>query len=99
MCMRGSRRPTMYDGTSTTQGQQNSLPAPEPVDSAIEPTAKKVALSDDRTMGQPKVKKKKTGQKVTGGKQARAVAPKRLGTASLQIPLLPSVTNTGNLNY
>jgi len=75
------------------------LPAPEPVDSPIEPTATKVAISNDRTMGQPKVKKKKTGQKVTGGKMARAIAPKRLGTASLQIPLLPNSTNAGNLNY
>ena len=75
------------------------LPAPAPVDSPIEPTATKVAISDDRTMGQPKVKKKKTGQKVTGGKMARAIAPKRLGTASLQIPLLPNSTNAGNLNY
>ena len=75
------------------------LPKPEPVDSPIEPTATKVAISDDRTMGQAKVKKKKTGQKVTGGKMARAIAPKRLGTASLQIPLLPNSTNAGNLNY
>ena len=75
------------------------LPAPAPVDSPIEPTATKVAISDDRTMGQPKVKKKKTGQNVTGGKMARAIAPKRLGTASLQIPLLPNSTNAGNLNY
>ena len=75
------------------------LPAPAPVDSPIEPTATKVAISDDRTMGQPKVKKKKTGQKVTGGKMARAIGPKRLGTASLQIPLLPNSTNAGNLNY
>ena len=75
------------------------LPEPEPVDSPIEPTATKVAISDDRTMGQPKVKRKKTGQKVTGGKMARAIAPRRLGTASLQIPLLTGSTNTSNLNY
>ena len=75
------------------------LPAPEPVDSPIEPTAKKVAISDDRTMGQPKVKRKKSGQKVTGGKMARAIAPRRLGTRSLQIPLLTGSTNAGNLNY
>ena len=73
------------------------LPDPEPVDSAIEPTASKVAISDDRTMGQPK--KKKTGQKVTGGKMARAIAPRRLGTRSFQIPLLANSTNAGNLNY
>ena len=56
------------------------LPEAEPVDSAIEATATKVAIGDDRTMGQPKTKKKKTGQKVAGGKIARAIAPKRLIT-------------------
>ena len=75
------------------------LPEPEPVDSAIEATATKVAIGDDRTMGQPKTKKKKTGQKVTGGKIARAIAPKRLGTRSLQIPLLTNSSNVSNLNY
>ena len=75
------------------------LPDPEPVDSAIEPTATKVAIGDDRSMGQPKTKKKKTGQKVTGGRMARAIAPRRLGTRSLQIPLLANSTNAGNLNY
>lgn len=75
------------------------LPEPEPVDSAIEPTATKVAIGDDRTMGQPKTKKKKTGSKVTGGKIARAIAPKRLGTRSLQIPLLTNSSNVSNLNY
>jgi hypothetical protein len=75
------------------------LPEAEPVDSAIEATATKVAIGDDRTMGQPKTKKKKTGQKVTGGKIARAIAPKRLGTRSLQIPLLTNSSNVSNLNY
>ena len=75
------------------------LPDPEPVDSAIEPTARKVAIGDDRTMGQPKAKRKKTGQKVIGGKIARAIAPIRLGTKSLQIPLLAGKTKAGNLNY
>ena len=75
------------------------LPDPEPVDSAIEATATKVAIGDDRTMGQPKNKKKKTGHKVAGGKIARAIAPKRLGTRSLQIPLLTNSSNVSNLNY
>ena len=75
------------------------LPDPEPVDSAIEPTAKKVSIGDDRTMSKPKVKRKKTGQKVTGGRIARAIAPRRLGTRSLQIPLLVGSTKAGNLNY
>ena len=73
------------------------LPEAEPVDSAIEATATKVAIGDDRTMGQPK--KKKTGQKVAGGKIARAIAPKRLGTRSLHIPLLTNSSNVSNLNY
>ena len=71
------------------------LPAAEPVDSAIEKTAIKVAIGDDRSVN----KKKKTGKKVTGGKIARAIAPKRLGTRSLQIPLLPNTASSGNLNY
>ena len=75
------------------------IPKPEPRDSPIEPTATKEAISDDRTMDKPKVRRKKTGQKVTGGKMARSIAPKRLGTASLQIPLLANSTNAGNLNY
>ena len=75
------------------------LPEQEPVDSAIEPTATKVAIGDDRTMSKPKVKRKKTGQKVTGGRIARAIAPRRLGTRSLQIPLLVGRTKAGNLNY
>ncbi len=74
------------------------LPDPEPVDSPIEKTATKVAIGDDRTMG-TKTKKKKTGSKVTGGKIARAIAPKRLGTRSLQIPLLANTASSGNLNY
>tara|TARA_B100000886_G_C20303286_1_gene440653 strand:- start:136 stop:429 length:294 start_codon:yes stop_codon:yes gene_type:complete len=87
------------------------LPAPKPVDSPIEPVASRVAVGDQRkqkspvtgdnrtTMGTPKEKKSKSGRKVTGGKIARAIAPRRLGTRSLQIPLLVGSTNTGNLNY
>ena len=87
------------------------LPAPKPVDSPIEPVASRVAVGDQRkqkspvtgdnrtTMGTPKEKKSKSGRKVTGGRIARAIAPRRLGTRSLQIPLLVGSTNTGNLNY
>ncbi len=87
------------------------LPAPAPVDSPIEPVASRVAVGDQRkqkspvtgdnrtTMGTPKEKKSKSGRKVTGGRIARAIAPRRLGTRSLQIPLLVGSTNTGNLNY
>ena len=77
------------------------LPKEQPADSAIEPTATKVRISDDRSsgdMGSSK-KKKKTSDKVTGGKLARAIAPKRLGTASLQIPLLTNSSSSKDLNY
>ena len=52
------------------------LPEPEPVDSAIEQTAEKVVVGQKRTSK----KKKNKLTPTTGGK--------RLGTASLQIPLL-----------
>jgi|TARA_R100000278_G_scaffold99792_1_gene76553 hypothetical protein len=64
------------------------LPEPEPQDSAIEQTAQKVVIGDKRKM----TKKKSNITPVTGGK--------RLGTKSLQIPLLAnSGTNMSNLNY
>ena len=79
------------------------LPEPEPVDSAIEPTATKVkiggSIGGSQTTTEAKKKMKKTPNKVTGGKLTKAIAPKRLGTASLQIPLLTGSTNTSNLNY
>ena len=87
------------------------LPKPEPRDSPIEPVASRIAVGDQRrqkspvtgdnrtTMGTPREKRSKTGRKVTGGRIARAIAPRRLGTRSLQIPLLVGSTNTGNLNY
>ena len=75
------------------------LPEPEPVDSAIEPTATKVVIGGSQTTTEAKKKMKKTPNKVTGGKLTKAIAPKRLGTASLQIPLLANSTNAGNLNY
>jgi|TARA_R100000455_G_C6203182_1_gene73224 hypothetical protein len=64
------------------------LPDPEPVDSAIEETASKVVIGDKR-----KSIKKKTKITPTTGRR-------RLGTRSLQIPLLnDSSTNMPNLNY
>ena len=64
------------------------LPKEEPVDSPIEETAEKVVIGDKRKM----IKKKSKITPVTGGK--------RLGTRSLQIPLLAnSGTNMSNLNY
>ena len=86
------------------------LPAPKPVDSPIEPVASNVAVGDQRKQASPvtgdnrttstsREKRSKSSRKVTGGKMARAIAPKRLGTRSLQIPLLTGSTNAGNLNY
>ena len=90
------------------------LPKPEPkdspIESPIEPVASNVAVGDQRKQANPiigdnrttntsKEKKSKSGTKVTGGKIARAIAPKRLGTRSLQIPLLPNSKKSGNLNY
>jgi len=64
------------------------LPDPEPVDSAIEQTAEKVVIGDKRKM----TKKKSKMTPVTG--------VKRLGTKSLQIPLLAnSGSSMSSLNY
>jgi len=64
------------------------LPKPEPQDSAIEQTAEKVVIGDKRKM----TKKKSKMTPVTGGK--------RLGTRSLQIPLLAnSGSSMSSLNY
>ena len=62
---------------------------PEPQDSAIEQTASKVVVGDKRTSPT----KKKSRITPTTGRR-------RLGTRSLQIPLLAnSGTNMSNLNY
>jgi len=67
------------------------LPKPEPRDSAIEDTADKVVVADKRK-SQPNIKKK---QQI-----ATATGRRRLGTRSLQIPLLGGRgTASGNLNY
>ena len=64
------------------------LPKPEPVDSHIEQTAEKVVVGDKRKM----TKKKSKMTPLTGGK--------RLGTRSLQIPLLAnSGSSISSLNY
>ena len=66
------------------------LPEPEPQDSAIEQTASKVVVGDKRKSTMTKRKSKITP---TTGR-------KRLGTRSLQIPLLTnSGSNMSNLNY
>ena len=67
------------------------LPKPEPRDSAIEDTADKVVVADKRK-SLPNRKKK---QQI-----ATATGRRRLGTRSLQIPLLGGRgTASGNLNY
>tara|TARA_R100000781_G_C3993161_1_gene97653 strand:- start:148 stop:375 length:228 start_codon:yes stop_codon:yes gene_type:complete len=63
-----------------------ALPKAEASDSAIEDTADKVVIGDDRTTTKSKLKTKPKTK------------PKRLGTSSLQIPLNPGV-QSGNLNY
>lgn len=66
------------------------LPKPEPRDSAIEDTADKVVVADKRK-SQPNRRKKQQIATPTGRR--------RLGTRSLQIPLLDSMGSSGNLNY
>ena len=65
------------------------LPDPEPLDSPIEQTADKVVLASNRS--DPEMKRRR--------KLSSEVGRRRLGTQSLQIPLLANSTNTGNLNY
>ena len=67
------------------------LPKPEPRDSAIEDTADKVVVADKRK-SQPNRRKKQQIATPTGRR--------RLGTRSLQIPLLAdSGSSSSNLNY
>ena len=94
MCF-GRRRGRSTSSTKKTKTKKAAT------DSPIEKTADKVVIGDERTLGEttPKIKKKFSSNKVTGGKAARAIAPRRLGTRSLQIPLLANTTAQGNLNY
>ena len=94
MCF-GRRRGRSTSSTKKTKTKKAAT------DSPIEKTADKVVIGDERTLGEitPKIKKKFSSNKVTGGKAARAIAPRRLGTRSLQIPLLANTTSQGNLNY
>ena len=65
------------------------LPEPEPVDSAIEQTAETVVIGDQRTQEAERRRRRGSGTTL-----------QRLGTRSLQIPLLTnSGTNISNLNY
>ena len=65
------------------------FPKPEPRDSAIEDTADKVLVADKRTTS-PRRKKQ----------LATPTGRRRLGTRSLQIPLLGGRgAASGNLNY
>jgi len=65
------------------------LPDPEPLDSAIEQTASKVVVGS---------KRKSTKMKNKRG-LATGIGRRRLGTQSLQIPLLTNTSSSGNLNY
>tara|TARA_B100000214_G_C23966592_1_gene628012 strand:+ start:1659 stop:1901 length:243 start_codon:yes stop_codon:yes gene_type:complete len=68
------------------------LPEPEPVDSAVEQTAQQVVVGEKRKQLKSPTKKKSAITPTTGRR--------RLGTRSLQIPLLANTgTNMGNLNY
>ena len=65
------------------------LPEPEPRDSAIESTADRVVVADKRSTS-PRRKKQ----------LATPTGRRRLGTRSLQIPLLGGMGSpSGNLNY
>ena len=65
------------------------LPKSEPRDSAIEDTADKVVVADKRSTS-PRRKKQ----------LATPTGRRRLGTRSLQIPLLGGMgSSSGNLNY
>ena len=65
------------------------LPEPEPVDSAIEQTAETVVVGDQRTQEAERRRRRGSGTTL-----------QRLGTRSLQIPLLTNSTQQGsNLNY
>ena len=65
------------------------LPDPEPLDSAIEQTADKVVVGSNR---------KKSGMK-RRKQLATETGRRRLGTQSLQIPLLANAKINSNLNY
>ena len=69
------------------------LPEAEPVDSPVEQTAQQVVVGEKRKQLKSPTKKKGKITPTTGGK--------RLGTRSLQIPLLANrgSTNMNNLNY
>ena len=66
------------------------LPDPEPVDSPIEETADRVVVGERRKQG---AARRRRGLATLTGRR-------RLGTRSLQIPLLPnSMTQGSTLNY
>ena len=73
-----------------------ALPKPEPRDSAIEDTADKVVVADKRSSSP---RRKKQLATPTGIMTASNIG-RRLGTKSLQIPLLGGTSSrSGNLNY
>ena len=67
-------------------------PLPEPVDSPVEQTAQQVVVGEKRKQLKSPTKKKSAITPTTGRR--------RLGTRSLQIPLLANTdSNMSNLNY
>tara|TARA_R100000231_G_scaffold2170_1_gene3821 strand:- start:388 stop:633 length:246 start_codon:yes stop_codon:yes gene_type:complete len=66
----------------------SALPKPEPADSAIEETADQVVIA-----------KKRSSIPASEKKLGTMIGRRRLGTRSLQIPLLPNSIASGNLNY
>ena len=68
------------------------LPEPEPQDSAVEQTAQQVVVGEKRKQLKSPTKKKSAITPTSGRR--------RLGTRSLQIPLLTnSGSNMSNINY
>ncbi len=65
------------------------LPPSPPPDSPIEPTADRVVIGSNRS--DPEMRRRRKFSSTAGRK--------RLGTQSLQIPLLIDTTTSGNLNY
>ena len=64
------------------------LPKQQPADSAIEETANQVVIA-----------KKRSSIPASEKKLGTMIGRRRLGTRSLQIPLLPNSIASGNLNY
>ena len=74
------------------------LPEPRPVAPKPEKTAQRVVVGQQRTAAPASASKTGEGRRLRGRKSIRNV--RRLGTASLRIPLLnQGNVSTGNLKY